>query len=252
MYPTILPIKRLISLVCSILTSYSFQCCETELDECFFLEDKQIIRSFDLANFNQIVSYLPGEYTIKQADFHRIEVAGHQYYIDSLSTHVKNNKVYLHNTIPFCQAHTTFSITIYMTDLNDLYVSDRSNINVEDFKNQSDLNISLTKKSFLEINRFEGLRNFYAELSREAEIAGSSKLDTLDQISIRIGGRGRFNGFKFPAKKVNIDIQGKGYCEVNAIEKLSVVIKGEANVYSKGMPSLYKRITGKGNVYFSD
>ena len=252
MYLPIIPIKRLISLVCSIITTYSFQCCETELDECFFIEDKQISRSFDLTNFNQIVSHLPGEYTIKQADYHRIEVAGHRHYIDSLSTDVKNNKVYLHNTIPFCQEHTKFSITIYMSELDDLHVSDRSSIIIEDFEYQSDLTISLTKKSFLEIKRFEGLRNFYAELSREAVIAGSAKLDTINEISIRIGGSGRFNGFQIPAKKVNIDIQGKGYCEVNAIEKLNVVIKGEANVYSKGMPSLYKRITGKGNVYFND
>jgi len=252
MYLPIIPVKRLISLVCSIITSFSFQCCEAELEECLYIGDNQKSRSFDLPYFNQIVSHLPGEYTIKQADYHRIEVTGHQYYIDSLATVVTEKKAFLHNTVPFCQEHTNFSITIYMTDLNDLNVNDESTIKIDDFKNQSNLTISLTKKSFLTINRFEGLRNFYAELSREAKIASSSKLDTLDQISIRIGGSGRFNGFLVPAKKVNVDIEGKGLCEVNAIEKLNVVIKGEANVYSKGMPSLYKRITGKGNVYFKD
>ena len=34
-----------------------------------------------------------------------------------------------------------------------------------------------------------------------------------------------------PAKKVNVNILGKGHCEVNAIEKLHVEIKGDA-VYS--------------------
>ena len=54
-----------------------------------------------------------------------------------------------------------------------------------------------------------------------------------------------------PAKKVQVNILGKGHCEVNAIEKLHVEIKGQANVYAKGMPSLYKRITGQGDVYFT-
>jgi hypothetical protein len=63
---------------------------------------------------------------------------------------------------------------------------------------------------------------------------------------------GTLEDYPIPAKNVTVNIEGKGYCEVNAIEKLNVVIKGNANVYSKGMPSLYKRITGKGDVYFND
>ena len=69
---------------------------------------------------------------------------------------------------------------------------------------------------------------------------------------IVIEGNGRFSGYTMPAKKVQVNILGKGHCEVNAIEKLHVEIKGQANVYAKGMPSLYKRITGQGDVYFTD
>ena len=83
-------------------------------------------------------------------------------------------KAFLHNAVPFYQEHTNFSITIYITDLNDLNVNDENTIKIEDFENQSNLTINLTKKSFLTINRFEGLRNIYAELSREAKIASSS------------------------------------------------------------------------------
>ncbi|MDB2703078.1 hypothetical protein N9Z01_08315, partial [Flavobacteriaceae bacterium] len=39
--------------------------CETQLEECFFLENDQIKRSYQLDNFNQIISHLPGEYTKK-------------------------------------------------------------------------------------------------------------------------------------------------------------------------------------------
>lgn len=252
MYSPILPIKRLIYLVCSLVTSFSFQFCESQLEECFFLENDTISHSYPLDSFNEIISHLPGEYTIKQADFHRIEVHGHQRYIDSLSTRVFNNKVYLDNKSPFCQENTNFGITVYMTNLKHLFVDEKSTIVIEDFEDQTDLSISLTKKSFLEIKRFNGLRNLFAELSREAIISSTSELDTLNQIDITITGHGQFRGYPIPAKNVTVNIEGKGYCEVNAIEKLNVVIKGNANVYSKGMPSLYKRITGKGDVYFND
>ena len=252
MYSTILPIKRLICFVSILVTLFSFQFCETQLEECFFLENDQIKRSYQLDNFNQIISHLPGEYTIKQADYQKIEVYGHQRYIDSMSTRVFNNKVYLDNKSPFCQEHTNFGITIFMRDLKHLFVDEKSTIVIEDFEKQTDLSIDLTKKSFLEIKRFKGLRNLFAELSREAIVSGTSELDTLNQIDISIVGQGRFRGFSMPAKNIKVNIEGKGFCEVNAIEKLNVVIKGNANVHSKGMPSLYKRITGKGDVYFYD
>ena len=51
---------------------------------------------------------------------------------------------------------------------------------------------------------------------------------------------------------MNVNILGKGHCEVNTIEKLHDEIKGDADVYSKGNPILYKHITGKGDVYFID
>lgn len=110
MYLPIIPVKRLISLVCSIITSFSFQCCEAELEECFFIGDNQKSRSFDLLYFNQIVSHLPGEYTIKQADYHRIEVTGHQYYIDSLATVVTEKKHFFTTLFHFAKNTQTFPL----------------------------------------------------------------------------------------------------------------------------------------------
>ena len=74
----------------------------------------------------------------------------------------------------------------------------------------------------------------------------------MEQVEIIIEGKGYFSGYLMPSKKVNVNILGKGHCEVNTIEKLHVEIKGDADVFSKGNPILYKRITGKGDVYFID
>ena len=86
----------------------------------------------------------------------------------------------------------------------------------------------------------------------DATIKANTLLEEIDSLQVNIEGEGRFNGYNVPAKNVDVTILGKGYCEVNTTEKLHVVIKGDANVVSKGMPSLYKSITRKGDVYFKD
>jgi hypothetical protein len=136
--------------------------------------------------------------------------------------------------------------------IKHLFIDAESHVIFDDFENQTDLYINLSKKSFLEINRFQGMHNFFIQLREDALIKTNTPLKEIDSLQVNIEGDGRFNGFNIPAKNVAISILGKGYCEVNAIEKLHVVIKGDANVISKGMPSLYKSITGRGDVYFKD
>ena len=156
------------------------------------------------------------------------------------------------NQYPFCHEDNDYEITVTLPQLKKLFIDAESRITIEDFKDQSELDIKLSQKSFLDIKRYKGLRSFYAFISQNAEIACIEEHEPLEEVNIVIEGNGRFSGYTMPAKKVQVNILGKGHCEVNAIEKLHVEIKGQANVYAKGMPSLYKRITGQGDVYFTD
>ena len=135
--------------------------------------------------------------------------------------------------------------------MKKLFIDAQSRITIEDFKDQVNSILSYLKE-LLDIKSYKGLRSFYAFISQDAEIACKEEHNPLEEVNIVIEGNGRFLGYTMPAKNLKINIIGKGYCEVNAIEKLHVEIKGQANVYAKGMPSLYKRITGQGDVYFTD
>ena len=226
--------------------------CSNELDDCFFLTDDKVQRQYDLDAFDAVKSTLRGNYVIKQGKKHQIEITGHPRYIDSLSKRVYKQQLTLSNQHPFCHEDNDYEITITLPQLKKLFIDAESRIKVEEFKNQSELDIKLSQKSFLDIKRYQGLRSFYAFISQDAEIALIEEHDPLEEVKIVIEGNGRFSGYTMPAKKVQVNILGKGHCEVNAIEKLHVVIKGQASVYAKGMPSLYKRITGQGDVYFTD
>ena len=146
-----------------------------------------------------------------------------------------------------------FDIVITLPKVKEIFIDAKSKVTIEDFEKQEDLNITLSKKSFLDINQFKGTHKFFMLLREDAMIkSNTTLLEPLDSLQVVIEGDGRLDCFNIPAKNVKISILGKGYCEVNAIEKLHVVIKGDANVVSKGMPSLYKSITGRGDVYFKD
>ena len=226
--------------------------CSNELDDCFFLTDDKVQRKYDLDAFDTVKSTLKGNYVFKQGKEHQIEIKGHPRYIDSLSKRVYKQQLTLSNQYPFCHEDNDYEITVTLPQLKKLFIDAESRITVEDFKNQSELDIKLSQKSFLDIKRYKGLRSFYAFISQDAEIACIEEHEPLEEVNIVIEGNGRFSGYTMLAKKVQVNILGKGHCEVNAIEKLHVEIKGQANVYAKGMPSLYKRITGQGDVYFTD
>jgi len=235
-----------------MLSLFTVMSCTEEYDECFYLTDEMITKVYPLNDFNHIESFVQGAYTFKQSKQHQIKITGHPRYLDSLSTQVNLETLSITNRFPFCENKAQLKVEITLPMIKHLFIDAESHVIFDDFENQTDLYINLSKKSFLEINRFQGMHNFFIQLREDALIKTNTPLNEIDSLQVNIEGDGRFNGFNIPAKNVAISILGKGYCEVNAIEKLHVVIKGDANVISKGMPSLYKSITGRGDVYFKD
>ncbi|MCH1416924.1 MAG: DUF2807 domain-containing protein [Flavobacteriaceae bacterium] len=169
-----------------------------------------------------------------------------------MSSQVYNKRLSISNRFPFCEDNAPFKALINLPKIKKILIDTKSKVTLEDFENQEELSITLNKKSILDINQFKGTHKFYIQLREDVKITSNTPLNKIDSLKVVTEGDGRLGGFNIPAKNVAISILGKGYCEVNAIEKLHVVIKGDANVVSKGMPSLYKRIIGRGNVYFKN
>ena len=236
-----------------ILSSlFTFSSCTEEFEDCFYLTDEVVTKVYPLDDFNQLETFVPGEYTLKQGSTHNIEITEHPRYLDSLSSQVYNKQLSISNRFPFCEDNAPFKALINLPKIKKILIDTKSKVILEDFENQEELSITLNKKSILDINQFKGTHKFYIQLREDAKITSNTPLNKIDSLKVVIEGDGRLGGFNIPAKNVAISILGKGYCEVNAIEKLHVVIKGDANVVSKGMPSLYKRIIGRGNVYFKN
>jgi hypothetical protein len=89
-------------------------------------------------------------------------------------------------------------------------------------------------------------------LQEGAHIISYKEIKEVDLLKVNIKGNGSFNGYPIAAQNVEIKIEGKGSCEVTALRRLEVDIIGNANVYCMGMPKIHKRITGKGDVHFTN
>ena len=187
-----------------------FYRCTNELDDCFFLNDNMIERGYDLDTFESIKSSLNGNYTFKQGEEYTIQIVGHPHYIDSLSIQVHNQQLFLSNQYPFCRKDNNYEITVTLPQLKKLFIDAESHITIEGFNGQSELDLRLSQKSFLDIKRNKGLRNFYAFISQDAEIVYIEEHDPLEEVNIVIEGKERFSGYTMPAKNVKVNILGKG------------------------------------------
>ena len=94
------------------------------------------------------------------------------------------------------------------------------------------------------------LEQLKISLQEEATILSNKRIPKVNFLKIDMKGNGAVIGYPIIAQDLEISIEGKGSCEVTAINSLDVNIVGNANVYCRGLPTLHKRITGKGDVYF--
>ena len=85
-----------------------------------------------------------------------------------------------------------------------------------------------------------------------AQLISHKKILKVELLKVDIKGAGSIKGYPIIAQNVEINIEGKGNCEVTALNRLDVDIVGNATVYYSGTPTIHKRITGKGNVYFTN
>ena len=158
-----------------ILSSlFTFSSCTEEFDDCFYLTDDVVTKVYPLDDFNQLETFVPGEYTLKQGSTHSIEITGHPRYLDSLSSQVYNKRLSISNRFPFCEDNTPFKAVITLPKIKEILIDAKSKVALEDFENQEDLNITLNKKSLLDINQFKGTHKFYMQLREDAMIKSNT------------------------------------------------------------------------------
>ena len=120
-----------------ILSSlFTFSSCTEEFEDCFYLTDEVVTKVYPLDDFNQLETFVPGEYTLKQGSTHNIEITEHPRYLDSLSSQVYNKRLSISNRFPFCEDNAPFKALITLPKIKKILIDAKSKVTLEDFENQ--------------------------------------------------------------------------------------------------------------------
>lgn len=227
--------------------------CESEEDfSCIIDRNTPTEQKSQLDYFDRLGLYVEGNVTIKQGKESSIVLKGDSALVDSLYTAVENKKLIIELRSPYCAPNIPLEIIVTTPQLTEFTLAEKSHTVLSDFKNQQKLKIQLNSNSTVELNELEELKELDISLQEGAHIISQKKVNKVDRLKVNIKGGGSFNGYPIVAQHVTIKIEGRGRCEVTALNRLTVDIVGNANVYCKGMPTIHKRITGKGDVYFTN
>ena len=240
-------------LLSGLITMILLFSCESEEDfSCIIGGNTHVEQKIQLDYFDRLGLYVEGKVTIKQGEESSIALKGDSALVDSLYTAVENKKLIIELRSPYCTPTIPLEIIVTTPQLTEFTLAEKSHTVLTDFKNQQKLKIQINSNSKVELNELEGLKELDISLQEGAQIISQKKTKKVERLKVNIKGGGSFNGYPIVAHDVTITIEGRGSCEVTALSRLNVDIVGNANVYCKGMPTIHKRITGKGDVYFTN
>jgi hypothetical protein len=242
-----------INLLNGLIALFFLYSCEKEEDfSCIVDNNSSVEKTIQLDYFDRIGVYVEGNIEIKQGEKTAITLKGNSALVDSLYTTIENNKLNVELRSPYCTPSTQLQLTITTPIVKEFLVSEKSQVVFNDFDNQQKLKLQINSNSVIEINQFEGLNEMAISLQEGAHFISNHKIKEVSKLKIDIKGNGSLSGYPIVAQDVEIDIEGKGNCEITALSRLDVNIVGNANVYCNGKPKIHNRITGKGDVYFTD
>ena len=210
-------------------------------------EGSIVTSTLNLNNFTGIDLSFADNVTISYGTTQEVKATGHANIINRIKTNVTNNiwDVALEDG---CYQDYELSIHITIPTLNKIYLSGSGNIVVNDFSNQSALEVKLSGSGNITLNDFEGTTNLAVTLSGSGDIKGNKAISTLNNFNLTLNGSGNYQGFPISGKACTVLLSGSGNCELTAYNTLNATLSGSGNISYKGNPTITQNITGSGRV----
>lgn len=233
-----------------IASTIFFASCEKN-STCINGEGSTITRVLNVSSFNEIDLAEAGNVIISQGTYQEVKVVTQSNIADRIKTNVSNNR-WVIDLEDGC--YNNYDLTVYVTvpDIKNVILSGSGNMTINNFENQSSLEITISGSGDVALNSFSGAQNFEAIISGSGDIIGNGSFEDLVNSDITIIGSGNYVGFPISSLTSDILISGSGNIETTVTQSMDVTISGSGNVYYKGYPGISTKITGSGNVISSN
>lgn len=176
-----------------------------------------------------------------------VQAVGHQNIIDEVITSVVGDELIL-ELDKRCIVDNDLTINITMPYLAKATLDGSGDMLINNFEDQSDLEIVLMGSGDIVFKEFTGTENLYVKIDGSGDVSGNRHFPDIDKVDIRISGSGDYAGYPIRANECNVSISGSGSAKVYAEDILNVTIDGSGDVLYKGNPALTQYISGSGDV----
>lgn len=257
----VLVLKQSIFIVIAIITMTFTSCEKTIVGEGIIVTE-----ILQISEFSGVDLTFSDNVTIKYGQIQEVKVTGNPNIIERIKTSVLNN-VWKIGLIEGNYKNYELAIEITIPNLDILKLSGSGNLIVDDFTVQKDLDLSISGSGNITLNNIERatnldlsisgsgniiLNNLKRTINLDVNLSGSGDLKanrditTLETLTIKNSGSGRYLGFIISCNNVSSNLSGSGKMELTANNSLDVAISGSGNVYYKGTPIITQNITGSG------
>jgi len=206
-----------------------------------------VTEEITIDNFVGIETYGDDIVNITYGDIQKVTVTGHSNIIDKLERDVQEGiwDIELENG---SYRNAQLTINIVMSKLNYIELVGSGNVDVANFKSDTNVEISIYGSGNISLNGNSGCENLDVYIEGSGVIYDMDDFVDLVNSEIKIEGSGAYNGFPNSTVNCEVNIIGSGICNVNVETLLDVKISGTGVVNYKGYPTIKTDITGLGEV----
>lgn len=231
---------------------FCFSSCKKEkittTTTCIKGEGSIVTSSLSVGPFTGIDLAMSSNVTVKEGATFSVQATGHPNIIDLVSTSVSNGIWVISFKNHECISNYQLSFEITIPSIKQIISSGSGDILVNNFSNESELNIDMKGSGNLILNEFEGITEFDVRLSGSGSFTGNNDISNLDTLKISNTGSGNYLAFAINSNNCTVNSSGSGDCEVTVQNTLNTTISGSGNVSYKGSPTIIQNITGSGSL----
>jgi hypothetical protein len=239
--------KRIYSyLVVLSLSTILFSSCFKDIF-CVDGRGETITEELTLDEFNGVELQEAARVTIIQGDVQKVNVTGKENIIDRLQTDVEGG-IWEIDLGRECFNNLDLDIEITIPLLTEVHLSGSGRIEVGNFINQENLDISVTGSGEITLGSFSGTEDVDVRIAASGEVLINEAFPDLRTMNIELTASGVFDGYEMATDVLDARISGSGRIYTTVRESMNVRITGSGNLHYKGNPLIDANITGSGKI----
>ncbi|MDZ4708639.1 MAG: head GIN domain-containing protein [Saprospiraceae bacterium] len=206
-----------------------------------------IIRTVDLASFDQIESNIAADVEITQGATQKVVMEGQENILNLIQTEIKDKKWRIKMPKNIWADYDDVKIKITMPSLISIGLAGSGSIITTNTFKTDDFQVGLSGSGSMKL--MVEADNIDCGLSGSGTINLKGKTK---ELSIGTSGSGDVKALDCLAETVKVGISGSGNCEVSAGQMLDAGIAGSGNVKYRGRPKVKTGISGSGSIQSID